>query len=81
MILAIANGLRIYVMYQDINIAFVIALSLIVTVILSKLIGCILPLVANQIGLDPAIMAFTTYYNNCRYMFYSCLFQHCSTHF
>ena len=32
-ILAIANGLRIYVMYQDINIAFVIALSLIVTVI------------------------------------------------
>lgn len=35
-ILAIANGLRIYVMYQELNIAFVIALSLIVTVILSK---------------------------------------------
>ena len=72
-ILAIANGLRIYVMYQDINIAFVIALSLIVTVILSKLIGCILPLVANQIGLDPAIMAsplITTIVDTCSILVY-----------
>ena len=72
-ILAIANGLRIYVMYQDINIAFVFALSLIVTVILSKLIGCILPLVANQIGLDPAIMAsplITTIVDTCSILVY-----------
>ena len=72
-ILAIANGLRIYVMYQDLNIAFVIALSLIVTVILSKLIGCILPLVANQIGLDPAIMAsplITTIVDTCSILVY-----------
>ena len=72
-ILAIANGLRIYVMYQDLNIAFVIALSLIVTVILSKLIGCVLPLVANQIGLDPAIMAsplITTIVDTCSILVY-----------
>ena len=72
-ILAIANGLRIYVMYQDLNIAFVIALSLIVTVILSKLIGRILPLVANQIGLDPAIMAsplITTIVDTCSILVY-----------
>ena len=55
------------------NIAFVIALSLIVTVILSKLIGCILPLVANQIGLDPAIMAsplITTIVDTCSILVY-----------
>ena len=72
-ILAIANGFRIYVMYQDLNIAFVIALSLIVTVILSKLIGIILPLVANQIGLDPAIMAsplITTIVDTCSILVY-----------
>ena len=72
-ILAIANGLRIYVMYQDLNIAFVIALSLIVTVILSKLIGCILPLLANRVGLDPAIMAsplITTIVDTCSILVY-----------
>ena len=49
------------------------ALSLIVTVILSKLIGCILPLVANQIGLDPAIMAsplITTIVDTCSILVY-----------
>ena len=72
-ILAIANGLRIYVMYQDLTIAFVIALSLIVTVILSKLIGCILPLFANKIGVDPAIMAsplITTIVDTCSILVY-----------
>ena len=72
-ILALANGIRIFLMYQDVNIAFVIALSLIVTVILSKLIGCILPLLANRVGLDPAIMAsplITTIVDTCSILVY-----------
>ena len=35
----------------------VICLTLAVTVILSKLIGCVLPMLAKKIGLDPAVMA------------------------
>ena len=40
---------------------------------ISKLIGCILPLVANQIGLDPAIMAsplITTIVDTCSILVY-----------
>ena len=55
--LALANGLRIFIMYKDLKLAVVIGLSLICTVILSKIIGCILPLFAKKINLDPAIMA------------------------
>ena len=68
-ILALANGIRIFLMYQDVN----VALSLIVTVILSKLIGCILPLLANRVGLDPAIMAsplITTIVDTCSILVY-----------
>ncbi|MFR1873186.1 MAG: magnesium transporter, partial [Coprococcus sp.] len=42
--LALANGLRIFIMYKNLKLAVVIGLSLICTVILSKIIGCILPL-------------------------------------
>ena len=37
--------------------AVVIALSLVATVISAKLLGCILPMCAKKIGLDPALMA------------------------
>ena len=78
-ILALANGIRIFLMYQDVNIAFVVALSLIVTVILSKLIGCILPLLANRVGLDPAIMAsplITTIVDTCSILVYFNIAMH-----
>ena len=55
--LALINGLRIFVMYRDPQLAFVVSLSLTATVILSKLIGCTLPLIAKKLHLDPAIMA------------------------
>ena len=55
--LALANGLRIFIMYKNLKLAVVIGLSLICTVILSKIIGCILPLFAKKVHLDPAIMA------------------------
>ena len=55
--LAVSNGLRILIQYQNPALALVIAVSLICTVIASKLIGCILPLVAKKLHFDPAIMA------------------------
>ena len=56
-VLAVANGLRIYLTYQRAGMAVVIALSLVATVISAKLLGCILPMCAKKIGLDPALMA------------------------
>jgi len=38
-------------------VSMVVALTLCVTVIAAKLIGCVLPLIAKKIGFDPAVMA------------------------
>ena len=55
--LAIVNGIRIMIQYNDIQLAIVIGLTLIATVALSKALGCLLPMFAKKIKLDPAIMA------------------------
>ena len=55
--LTIVNGLRIFIQYKDIQLAITVGLSIVVTVILSKSIGCLLPLLAKKLKLDPAIMA------------------------
>ena len=71
--LAIANGIRILIMYHDTMLALVIGLSLTVTIILAKLIGCVLPLLARKINLDPAIMAsplITTMVDTCSILVY-----------
>ena len=39
------------------EIAFVICITLLITVIIAKLIGCTLPIFAQKIGFDPAVMA------------------------
>ncbi len=58
-VLATANGIRICIMYPnlDYTITFVICISLVFTVIVSKLIGCVLPLLAKKVHLDPALVA------------------------
>ena len=38
-------------------ISFVVSLTLLVTIIASKLVGCLLPIFAKRIGFDPAVMA------------------------
>lgn len=38
-------------------VAAVVCLALCVTVLLAKLVGCVLPMVAKKIGFDPAVMA------------------------
>lgn len=56
-VLAIVNGIRIYLQYGDMQMSLIIALSLVAVVVLSKFIGCTLPLIAEHIHLDPALMA------------------------
>ena len=57
-VLAVVNGIRVYLMYDhNFLLALTIALSIIATVILSKMIGAMLPMLAKRVHLDPAIMA------------------------
>jgi len=56
-VLAIVNGIRILIQYQDVQLAVVIGITLIATVALAKALGCLLPLLAKKLKLDPAIMA------------------------
>ena len=44
-------------LFGDPLLAFAIGLTMIATILLSKTVGCVLPLVAKKCGLDPAIMA------------------------
>ena len=72
-ILAVVNGVRIAIQYDDILLALVIGITLILTVILSKSLGCILPLAAKKLNLDPAIMAsplITTVVDTCSILIY-----------
>ncbi len=56
--LAVVNGIRILLMYQgNAMLAVTLGITLICTVVLAKVIGCILPLGAKKVGLDPALMA------------------------
>ncbi|MBE7053997.1 MAG: magnesium transporter [Ruminococcaceae bacterium] len=62
-LLSVVNAIRIIIMYnksQDINayiLALVLGITLVLVVVLAKVIGCILPIVAKKCKLDPAIMA------------------------
>lgn len=56
--LAFVNGVRIMLMYSgNWMLALTLGITLICTVMLAKVIGCVLPLVAERLGLDPALMA------------------------
>ena len=57
LVLAIVNGVRIYLQYKSFKIAITIGLTLLATVAIAKTIGCILPMFAKKLRLDPAIMA------------------------
>ena len=72
-VLAAANAVRIMLVYRDMQMALVVGTSLIATVIVAKLIGCVLPLLARKIHLDPAIMAaplITTIVDTCSVIAY-----------
>jgi magnesium transporter len=57
-VLALVNFARILIMGQaSLWIAVTVSLSMVITVILAKVIGGSLPILAKKMGLDPAIMA------------------------
>ena len=57
-VLSIVNFLRIYFMEKvDLMVAVTVCISLFCTVILAKVVGGILPIIAKKLKLDPAIMA------------------------
>lgn len=57
LVLAAANGLRIFIMYRDLRLAVLISVTLVLAILIAKLIGCSLPLLVQRVGLDPALMA------------------------
>ena len=57
LVLAVLDGLYILIRYQNPMLALTLGLTLMLTVILAKLIGCCLPLLAKVLKLDPALMA------------------------
>lgn len=73
-LLAVVNGVRICIMYdRNLMLAAALGVTMIAVVAMAKCIGCILPLVAKKIGLDPAIMAaplITTILDTCTILVY-----------
>ena len=73
-LLAFVNGIRICIMYdRDIMLAVALGVTMIAVVTIAKCIGCILPLIAKKIGIDPAIMAaplITTITDTCTILVY-----------
>lgn len=72
-VLALANGVRIFWVYKNLPMAIVVAASLVVTIVIAKLVGCILPILAKRLHMDPAIMAsplITTIVDTCSIVIY-----------
>lgn len=58
LVLGIANYIRLVIMYpKEPLVCLVIGLSLVATVMMSKMLGCMLPVIAKIFKLDPAMMA------------------------
>lgn len=71
--LAVVNGIYMVIRYHDPMLALLVSISLVATILIAKLIGCVLPLIAKKLHLDPAIMAaplITTIVDVCSIMVY-----------
>ena len=71
--LAVVNGIYMVISYHDPLLALLVSISLVATILIAKLIGCVLPLIAKKLHLDPAIMAaplITTIVDVCSIMVY-----------
>ncbi len=57
--LAVVTFIEVYFLNhtEDIIIPLVVSFAMLLTVVIAKVIGCILPMLAERIGLDPAVMA------------------------
>lgn len=58
LILSVTNFVKLMLFdHVSLLVAAVMCLTLVVTVIVAKIVGCVLPLLAKQVGFDPAVMA------------------------
>ncbi|PSL10648.1 magnesium transporter [Fusobacterium naviforme] len=58
LVLAVVNFVRILLFFPGQQlVGIVVVLSMCLTVIVAKMIGCLLPMAAQRVGIDPAIMA------------------------
>lgn len=55
--LFVVNFLRVLFQYQDMKLGIIIGTTLMGTVTIAKSLGCILPIIAKKLKMDPAIMA------------------------
>ena len=55
--LAVVNGVYMVIRYRDPMLALLVSISLVATILIAKMIGCVLPLFAKKLHMDPAIMA------------------------
>jgi magnesium transporter len=56
--LAVANFVKLILLDRlSITVAAVICLTLLIVVLIAKLVGCCLPMLASKLGFDPAVMA------------------------
>ncbi len=55
--LFVVNSIRILIQYQDFELCLILGLSLVLTVLVAKSIGCLLPIFVKKIKLDPAVVA------------------------
>ena len=79
LILSFVNFFRIVLFYHNVKIAAVVSVTLIGTVILSKLLGCMLPMLAKKIHIDPAIMSaplLSTLVDSCSTLLYFTIALH-----
>lgn len=71
--LAVVNGVYMVIRYRDPMLALLVSISLVDTILIAKMIGCVLPLFAKKLHMDPAIMAaplITTIVDVCSIMVY-----------
>lgn len=53
-----ANFVKLLVVDRaELTVALVVCLTLIASVMIAKIVGCMLPMLARKIGFDPAVMA------------------------
>ena len=79
LILSAVNFVRIMLFYHDLRIAAVVSLTLIGTVVMAKLLGCILPMLAKRLKIDPAVMSaplLSTLVDSCSMLLYFTIAMH-----
>ena len=72
-ILAVVNFIRIFITYRDLAVAAVVSITLIGTVVLAKLLGCMLPMLTKKLHIDPALMSaplLSTLVDSCSMLLY-----------